>query len=62
MKRSGIADLPLNGGRVPPWLATRMVTLGTAIAESVLLHYGRPGWPENPVMKEAYKNEAAGVR
>jgi hypothetical protein len=26
---------------VPPWLATRMVTLGTAIAESVLHHYGR---------------------
>ena len=41
MKRSGIADLPLHGGRVPPWLATRMATLGTAIAESVLHHYGR---------------------
>jgi hypothetical protein len=41
MKRSGVADLPLHGGRVPAWLATRMVTLGTAIAESVLLHYGR---------------------
>ena len=41
MKRSGVADLPLHGGRVPPWLATRMVTLGTAIAESVLHHYGR---------------------
>jgi uncharacterized protein len=41
VKRSGIADLPLHGGRVPPWLATRMVTLGTAIAESVLHHHGR---------------------
>ena len=41
MKRSGVADLPLHGGRVPPWLAMRMVTLGTAIAESVLHHYGR---------------------
>ena len=41
MKRSGVADLPLHGGRVPPWLAVRMVTLGTAIAESVLYHYGR---------------------
>ncbi|HXG87011.1 MAG TPA: DUF763 domain-containing protein [Vicinamibacterales bacterium] len=41
MKRSGFADLPLHGGRVPPWLATRMVTLGTAITESVLQHYGR---------------------
>lgn len=42
VKRSGVADLPLHGGRVPPWLAARMVTLGTAIAESVLYHYGRP--------------------
>jgi hypothetical protein len=42
VKRSGIADLPLHGGRVPPWLAARMVRLGTAIAESVLHHYGRP--------------------
>jgi hypothetical protein len=41
VKRSGVADLPLHGGRVPPWLATRMVTLGTAIAESVLHHYDR---------------------
>ena len=41
MKRSGVADLPLHGGRVPAWLATRMVTLGTAITESVLHHYGR---------------------
>jgi len=41
MKRSGVADLPLHGGRVPPWLATRMVTLGTAIVESVLYHHDR---------------------
>jgi hypothetical protein len=41
VKRSGVADLPLHGGRVPTWLAVRMVTLGTAIAESVLYHYGR---------------------
>src|SRR5438874_2801008 len=40
MKRSGIADLPLHGGRVPPWLAERMTTLGTAICESVMYHYG----------------------
>src|SRR5512142_1802295 len=42
MKRSGIADLPLHGGRVPPWLAERMTTLGTAIVEAVLYHYGSP--------------------
>ena len=41
MKRSGVADLPLHGGTVPPWLASRMMTLGTAITESVLYHHGR---------------------
>ena len=41
MKRSGVADLPLHGGRVPQWLATRMTTLGTAISESVIHHYGQ---------------------
>lgn len=40
MKRSGFADLPLHGGRVPAWLADRMVKLGTAIVESVLRDYG----------------------
>src|SRR3954451_3884626 len=40
MKRSGVADLPLHGGRVPPWLAERMTMLGTGISESVLYHYG----------------------
>src|SRR5437899_2677675 len=40
MQRSGHADLPLHGGRVPSWLAERMTKLGTAIVESVLHHYG----------------------
>jgi hypothetical protein len=40
MRRSGFADLPLHGGRVPAWLAERMTTLGTAIVESVLYHHG----------------------
>ncbi len=40
MKRSGTADLPLHGGRVPPWLAQRMTELGTAIAEHIVLEYG----------------------
>ena len=40
MKRSGFADLPLHGGRVPAWLATRMTTMGTAIAEAIIHHYG----------------------
>src|ERR1700730_15311248 len=42
MKRSGHADLPLHGGRVPVWLADRMTKLGTAIVENILLNYGRP--------------------
>ena len=41
MKRSGHADLPLHGGRVPEWLADRMTVLGTAIVEAVVLQYGR---------------------
>ena len=40
MKRSGIADLPLHGGRVPVWLAERMTKLGTAITEIIILNYG----------------------
>lgn len=43
MKRSGVADLPLHGGRVPAWLASRMEALGTAISEAVILHHGREG-------------------
>ena len=31
----------MHGGRVPPWLASRMETLGTAIVEAVVHHYGR---------------------
>ena len=41
MKRSGTADLPLHGGRVPAWLAARMTALGTAISESIIHHHGR---------------------
>jgi uncharacterized protein len=40
MKRSGVADLPLHGGRVPQWLAERMTKLGTAITEAIVYDYG----------------------
>lgn len=40
MKRSGFADLPLHGGRVPAWLAERMAQLGAAIVEAILRQYG----------------------
>lgn len=40
MKR-GYADLPLHYGTVPPWLAQRMCLLGGAIAETIVIEYGR---------------------
>lgn len=40
MKR-GHADLPLHYGTVPPWLAQRMYLLGGAIAEAIVIEYGR---------------------
>ncbi|MGM4913533.1 DUF763 domain-containing protein [Rhizobium sp. 768_B6_N1_8] len=40
-QRAGSADLPLHGGRVPPWLGNRMTTLGALIAEAIVHHYGR---------------------
>ncbi|MCB9536672.1 MAG: DUF763 domain-containing protein [Myxococcales bacterium] len=40
-RRTGTADLPLHGGRVPPWLATRMATLGRVVVEALVLHHGR---------------------
>jgi uncharacterized protein len=40
-RRSGTAILPLHGGRVPPWLATRMSSLGAIIAQAIVHHYGR---------------------
>jgi len=40
MKRSGVADLPLHGGRVPQWLAQRMTRLGAAITETIIHDYG----------------------
>ena len=36
------ADLPLHYGKVPPWLAQRMSSLGGAIIEAIILEYGKP--------------------
>lgn len=41
MKRVGVAELPLHGGRCPPWLFSRMKRLGGAIAEIIVHEYGR---------------------
>jgi uncharacterized protein len=40
-RRTGSADLPLHGGRVPHWLAARMARLGRVIVEAIVLEYGR---------------------
>jgi hypothetical protein len=40
-RRTGSADLPLHGGRVPPWLATRMSSLGAVITQAIVHRYGR---------------------
>jgi hypothetical protein len=40
-RRTGSANLPLHGGRVPPWLATRMSSLGAIITQAIVHHYGR---------------------
>src|SRR5204863_1130577 len=42
--RSGIAELPLHGGRVPRWLAERMTKLGTAITEAIVQDSGTSGF------------------
>jgi hypothetical protein len=44
MRRSGVADLPLHGGRVPSWLAARMTQLGTGITEAIVRDYGTSGF------------------
>ena len=41
MKKSGSADLPLHYGFVPRWLAERMVKLGFAITEAIIVDYGK---------------------
>ena len=40
-RRTGSADLPLHGGRVPPWLGERMTRLGAIISQAIVHHYGR---------------------
>lgn len=44
MKRT--ADLPLHGGKAPPWLFRRMVGLARGITEVMILEYGHKGFLE----------------
>src|SRR5690242_10240634 len=39
--RTGSADLPLHGGRVPAWLAQRMAALGRVVVEALVHEHGR---------------------
>ena len=41
MKRTGISDLPLHGGKAPPWLFKRMVKLAGGVTEAIVLEYGQ---------------------
>ena len=43
--RTGSADLPLHGGRVPAWLGARMSRLGAVISQAIVHHYGRDELP-----------------
>ena len=40
MKKSGTADLPLHGGKVPSWLGERMTEIGGAIIEVIAGEFG----------------------
>src|ERR1041385_3896691 len=44
MQKSGTADLPLDNGRVPQWLAERMTRMGTAIVEALVDAHGTAGF------------------
>ncbi|MDI6819411.1 MAG: DUF763 domain-containing protein [Candidatus Hodarchaeaceae archaeon] len=41
MKRTGIAELPLHGGRCPPWLFSRMRRLAGATSKIIVHEYGK---------------------
>ncbi|WP_024890003.1 DUF763 domain-containing protein [Luteimonas huabeiensis] len=40
-RRTGSADLPLHGGRVPAWLGQRMTRLGAVMCQAIAIEYGR---------------------
>jgi hypothetical protein len=39
--RTGVANLPLHGGKAPPWLFKRMVGLAGAVVEAVIYEHGQ---------------------
>ncbi len=41
MSKTGIANLPLHGGKAPKWLFKRMVSLSREISDVIIYEYGR---------------------
>jgi len=41
LKKAGLAELPLHGGRAPGWLVRRMIKLANCIVAVILEEYGR---------------------
>jgi len=41
MARTGVANLPLHGGKAPKWLFDRMVKLSEGIVEVIINEYGK---------------------
>ena len=41
MSKTGVANLPLHGGKAPKWLFKRMVALSKEIIEVILFEYGK---------------------
>jgi hypothetical protein len=41
VRRTGSAELPLHGDRVPAWLGRRMASLGAIITQAIVHHFGR---------------------
>ncbi|MEM1871149.1 MAG: DUF763 domain-containing protein, partial [Thermofilaceae archaeon] len=44
--RRGVAELPLHGGRVPPWLIARMKELAEIVVRLVVDEFGTKGFLE----------------
>ncbi|RLF90027.1 DUF763 domain-containing protein, partial [Thermococci archaeon] len=57
--RRGIAELPLHGGHVPPWLALRMKRLSKLLLRLLIDEYGTEGLLErlaDPIWFQALNN------
>jgi hypothetical protein len=46
MNRTGIANLPLHGGKAPKWLFKKMVNLSRNITEIIVMEYGKKNFLE----------------